>query len=501
MSLVRNNIIANLIGSGWVALISIAFIPLIIHFIGIESYGLVGFYLTLQALFAVLDMGLTATVSRELARLTLTSDKSQEMRNLVRTLEMMYWGIALLILLVVVLLAPWVSTRWLNVSVLSDEDVRFTLILMGIMIALRMPYGFYSGALLGLQHQVLLNVIKITVETLKSGGAVLILWLLSPTIISFFIWQASVSGVGLFLIAVVLWRQMPAGISPKFQFRTFKKIWHFTVGMSGISITAAILTQSDKLVLSKMLSLENFAYYALASSISMGLYVIISPIFSAVYPKFSQLVAGNDDSALTVLYHKSCQFMTVLVMPVALVICFYSETLLEIWTQDIDVSKQAGPILSLLIIGTALNGMMNIPYALQLAYGHPKLVVYMNIIAIVVLLPPLMWATSIYGAMGGAMIWVMLNVGYVVFGTIAVHRKALSSEWRGWAVYDFGLPSLCALAITMLLWFVKPTNIADAGQLGWIIVIYLLTLIATLLSAAEMRKMLLSLWKNKLNFN
>lgn len=62
MSLVRKNIIANLTGSGWVALMSFAFVPLYIHFMGIESYGLVGFYLTLQALFAVLDMGLTATV-------------------------------------------------------------------------------------------------------------------------------------------------------------------------------------------------------------------------------------------------------------------------------------------------------------------------------------------------------------------------------------------------------------------------------------------------------
>ena len=321
MSLVRRNIVANLIGSGWVALISIAFIPLYLHFMGAESYGLVGFYLTLQALFAVLDMGLTATVSRELAR----RSSSQEMRNLVRTLEVIYWAIALFIAVIVALLAPWIATHWLNASTLSDGVVRLSLVLMGLMIALRMPYGFYGGALLGLQKQVLLNIIKIVVETLKSGGVVLVLWLVSPSITSFFVWQVAVSGLGLCLIAVVLWNQMPTGSSAKFESRIFKGIWRFTAGMSGISITAAILTQSDKLMLSKILSLETFAYYVLASNVAMGLYVIISPIFSAVYPKFSQLIAKNESETLRVLYHKSSQLMTVVVMPVALVICFFSE--------------------------------------------------------------------------------------------------------------------------------------------------------------------------------
>ena len=151
MSLVRKNIIANLIGSGWVALISIAFIPLYIYFMGVESYGLVGFYMTLQALFALLDMGMTATVSRELARLSALHGKEQEMRNLVRTLEAIYWAVALLIMAVVALLSPWIATKWLNANVLSEETIQQAVVLMGIVIALRMPYGFYSGGLLGLQ--------------------------------------------------------------------------------------------------------------------------------------------------------------------------------------------------------------------------------------------------------------------------------------------------------------------------------------------------------------
>jgi O-antigen/teichoic acid export membrane protein len=499
MPLIRKNIIANLIGSAWVALISIAFIPLYLHFMGMESYGLVGFYLTLQALFSVLDMGLTATVSRELARLSSFPDKAGEMRDLVRTLEVIYWAISLLILLFVALFAPWIASEWLNVTTLSNETVQLSLILMGVMIALRMPYGFYSGVLLGLQSQVLLNSIKIIVETLKSGGAVLILWLVSPSIVSFFIWQLMASIIGLCLMAAVSWQQLPSGGRSQFQFSILRGVWRFTAGMSGIAITAMILTQSDKIMLSKMLSLEVFAYYALASSVALGLYVIISPIFSAVYPKLSQLVANNDNNALIMLYHNSCQLMTVIVMPIALVICFYSENLLQIWIQDTDISSQAAPLLSLLIIGTAMNGMMNIPYALQLAYGRPKLIVYMNITAIIVLLPPLMWAASVYGALGGALIWLILNIGYVVLGVFFIHQNALKTELLSWVIYDVGLPSLSAFVVTVTLWSFLPRGMEDGAYFIWIFVSYLLALIATLLTAANMRNLLVKQWKTNLS--
>ena len=47
---------------------SLAFVPLYIKFMGIESYGLVGIFVSLPALFGVLDMGLSTTLNRELTK-------------------------------------------------------------------------------------------------------------------------------------------------------------------------------------------------------------------------------------------------------------------------------------------------------------------------------------------------------------------------------------------------------------------------------------------------
>ena len=114
MSLVKKNLLANFMGKGWSALMGFAFVPFYIKLMGIEAYGLVGFFSTLVAVFALLDLGLTTTLNRELARYSALPDKALEMRNLVRTLEVVYWGLAGLIGLITMLLAPFIARQWLH---------------------------------------------------------------------------------------------------------------------------------------------------------------------------------------------------------------------------------------------------------------------------------------------------------------------------------------------------------------------------------------------------
>lgn len=489
MSIVKKNLIANFIGSAWSAVAAIAFIPLYIHFMGIESYGLVGFYLTLQALFAVLDLGLTATVSRELAKLSAQENSAQEMRNLVRTMEMVYWAISFLIVLSIILIAPWVGTRWLNASELSHESIQQAITLMGFLIGFRMLYGFYCGGLLGLQRHVLLNIAKIAIETLKSVGVILVLWLLSPTIIAFFLWQLGVTALSVLIMFILLWRCLPTySKRPAYQVTIFRKIWKFAAGMSLIAILAAILVQMDKVILSKMLSLQAFAYYSLASVVAMGLYLFISPVFSTIYPRFTQLVEVNNKTALVNLYHTSCQLVAVLVVPVTLVIAFFSRDLLIIWTHDEMIATSAAPILSILIIGTALNGMMNIPVALQLAHGWTRLTVYMNVVALFLFIPGLIIAVKLNGMKGAAMIWVALNAGYILFGIRIMHKRLLKKEYKYWLIEDFMFPIIGAFWVTCLFWFIKPDFENSALTMLYVLCTYLISTIGALFFARNIKK-------------
>jgi hypothetical protein len=166
---------------------------LYIRFMGIEAYGLVGFFATLQALFSLLDLGLSATMNREMARYSVQPDKAQEARDLVRTLEVGYWAMGIVIGIVVLVLSPFIAHDWVKAEKLAPAALQQAVVMMGLAIAFQWPTGFYAGGLMGLQRQVLLNVINTGVATLRGAGAILILWLLSPTIQAFFGWQVLTS--------------------------------------------------------------------------------------------------------------------------------------------------------------------------------------------------------------------------------------------------------------------------------------------------------------------
>src|SRR5438132_11502036 len=114
MNLLTRNLLANFLGKGWAAIMNLAFVPLLIRFMGIEAYGLVGFYITLLAVLSLLDLGLSFTLNREMARYSVQPDKAKQMRDTVRTLEMIYWGLAFLIGITVIGLSPFIARNWLK---------------------------------------------------------------------------------------------------------------------------------------------------------------------------------------------------------------------------------------------------------------------------------------------------------------------------------------------------------------------------------------------------
>jgi len=104
---IRVNILSNFASSAWNTALSLVFVPLYIGLMGVEAYGLVGFYAMLQGLTACLDFGLSTTINREMAKSSVGNVKPENVLNLVRTLEVVYWLLAFGVGLAVFLVAPY----------------------------------------------------------------------------------------------------------------------------------------------------------------------------------------------------------------------------------------------------------------------------------------------------------------------------------------------------------------------------------------------------------
>jgi O-antigen/teichoic acid export membrane protein len=466
----------------------LVFVPLYIRFLGIEAYGMMGIFAALLAIFGLLDMGQSATVTREMARLVVQREKAQDMHDLLRTLEIPYWAVGLLIGIIVILSSPFIAYRWVNPENLSPKTVQTAIMIMGLAVAFQWPISFYSGGLIGLQRQVLLSSINALMATFRGLGAVLILWLVSPTLEAFFLWQIAVSVVQTGLIAFSLWRSLPdAAETPRFRRDLLMDIRQFAAGMTGITLLVTILMQLDKIILSRMLSLKMFGYYTLASVVAMTLHSFVAPVFSATYPRLTNLVTLGVTEEITRLYHESAQLVSVAVLPAALVVALFSEEILLLWTRSPVTAGYTHVLVSILVMGTAINGLMNIPYALQLASGWTRLSFLANLVSVLILVPLMIVLTKWYGAVGAASVWVILNVGYILFTISIMHRRLLPTEkWR-WYSIDIALPFGVAFLVAGAFRLVLPMPVNNLALGFNIVMISAITLGATALATPVTR--------------
>jgi O-antigen/teichoic acid export membrane protein len=433
------NLLAGLANSVWTALVGLAVVPFYLKYLGIEAYGLVGFFVMTQALFQLLDMGLAPTINREVARCS-ASGNLKEAGNLLHSLALIYWGMAGVIALLMLALAPLIAEYWLQSKHLSSQTIEHALILMGLVVACRWPIGLYQGALMGAQRLTVSSSVSITMVTIGSLGAVAVLSFVSPTIEAFFIWQAGIGLVYAITMRWAAWRVIGRLKGIRFDVDKLKQIWHFSAGMSVIALSGLVFTQLDKIILSKMLGLEEFGHYMLATAVVSGLYFLIMPTYNAIYPHLSSLVITGDTKKMTDAYRLGTRMLATVLFPIAIMLALFAEDFVLIWTGNPVIASSVAPVIALLAIGTALHGVMFFQYALQLAYGMTQLPLTINALLLIVLVPMIIFFALTYGALGGAMAWVVLHVLYVMLGTWLTHRRLLKGVGKVWLFQDVGIP-------------------------------------------------------------
>src|SRR3989338_8904498 len=120
---IKKNIAANYFGQFYVAIIGILLVPVYVSYMGAEAYGLVGFYVTLQAWFMLLDMGFKPTMARKTARYVGGALSDIELQNIFRTLEGIFAVIAVLGTGLMLFATNSIATQWLKVNELSLSEV------------------------------------------------------------------------------------------------------------------------------------------------------------------------------------------------------------------------------------------------------------------------------------------------------------------------------------------------------------------------------------------
>ena len=486
---VLQDVIANFVGKGLSVLLSFLFAPFLIKILGIEAYGLVGFFMTLQAILLLLDFGFSVTLNRQLS-LETEEIIVPDTALLVRHIERLFFFFALIVVIAMTASTPWLSSEWITPKSLSANEVALSIGFMGIAVAMQLPYLLYAAGLNGMHLQVSSNVILAVISISRYGGAFVLLSIF-PHVEAFFAWLAF-SGFGQTAWArSVFFRALRARSAPRIGGNRpkLKKHIGFAAGVGVTAILGTVLTQLDKLVLSKMLPLGEYGYYSLAWTLSAMLFVMATPIATALFPRLAASIVTKE-VAPSEIYHDGNQLIAISVIPAAVMLLVFSTPILNLWLRDAAVTQSVDGLLILLTFGTLLNTMAYMPHAIQLAYGIARFGLYANLFMVALAVPSLYFGILHLGAVGAAWVWVGLNTLYVLVGVPLMHRWILKGELYKWFFGDVLKPFLLSFGVAFVCSLVLRFGHTPWKNFGLLILAYVATFLTCLYSAPRAKRYL-----------
>jgi len=445
--MIRRNIIANAVGGTTTLLLNLLVTPFLIRILGAEAYGLLGLIASLQILFAVLDLGLSTTIVKEIA--SDTSPGRADTHGLVGTLAVVYWGIALTLGAALFLSADWIVIHWLHLRDLRPEDAKLGIRILALSVALRWPVAFYGGVITGAQEMVRFNLVKVASTFVRLGAGLAVL-LATRDLRTYLWWMALSAMFELAAYAIVSARLHPALRTwPTFELRALRDVWQFSLSMNLIAILSIVFTQSDRIIISRLRPLSELGYYSLAVSVVMSVSVIQGFITSAVLPAFASDYGAGLSARMRERYAKATQALLYVITLPTCIFIFFGYEVLQVWTTT-DAANHAAVVLQLFSLGFLFNASVSIAYTLAVATGHTRLPLRVNVVALVLYVPGLVLATWRWGIVGSAAAWVFLNAYFLLTLLPLVETRILKSSPAQWAMVNF-LPFVFRGGVTFML--------------------------------------------------
>ena len=472
MTALRNNILASYASQIYVALLSILILPVYIELLGSEAYGLVGFFTMLQAWFALLDLGLSPTISREMARYRGGKLSAEDFLRLYRALLLIFLSLGILGGGGVWYFSFELATSWLNPENLNKIDVIFVIQIIAFCVAFRWMAGLFRGILIGAERLTNLSLINATIATLRFLGVIVTMYIWGADIVVFFWHQLAVAVLEILIIFMLSRVELPAAVNLNgpigWSFRPIKSVLKFSLGIALTATIWVMVTQVDKLILSGILSLEDYGYFSLCVIFAAGILTLSTPVSAAIMPKMANLFARSEVSKMTDVYRNCTQLVSVIAGTAAVFIAIYSEEILYVWTGDINVAENYSLVLTLYSAGYGILAVSAFPYYLQYAMGNLKYHVIGNVGTILVFIPSIVIASTSYGAVGAGWVWLTVHSIYFLFWVGYIHRKILPGFHIGWLFNDV-LRIYCPMSFAGILLSVTVSGIESR----WALLFYL----------------------------
>jgi O-antigen/teichoic acid export membrane protein len=448
----------NLIGLGAPLLVALVSIPVLVHVLGPERFGLLTLIWAVTSYFGLFDLGLGRALTQQLA-IALDQRLDEQIGPLSATALALMGALGVAGGLLMMVLAPWGVDQ---IKALPDrqEAINATLV-MGLAIPFIVLTAGLRGMLEACHAFEVLNYIRLPMGIWTFGGPWLVLVLHGPDLLLI----TAVLALGRVLACVVhawfAWRALP-------QLRgrlALQVAWFRRLAVSGgwltlSNVVSPFMGYVDRLVIGASLSAAAVAFYATPQEIVTKLWIVPGAVTAVLFPAFAAQVAKQDGSAW-VLFDRAVAALFLVLLPITVALCLFAHPLLGWWIGP-DFALQSGPILQVFAIGILINCLAHVPLTWLHGAGNFRAPALLHCLELPLFVLALWLLSARMGLMGAALAWLLRMVfdSATMFALCLMQRGAWIGrrQWRGIAA----AASLTALAFAGL------ALSSTAGRAAWL---------------------------------
>ena len=429
------------------------FVPLYIEILGETSYGLVSFFATLQTAFNILGLGLANTLRREMAVGEKTVENNIKKYKLLRSIEIIYVVIAILICLICILFSGQIATEWLIIDTLDSVLVARVISLMGISIAIQLIANLHLGVLFGLDYQVIANSACIVWSAVKSIGSLLLIRYIKPDLLMFYGWHILSDALYLLFLRYhgihKLNLQKKERIWKLKDIKQIKRVWKYASGILFISFIALVNKQLDKVVISNNLPLAELGAYNVAITLGSLTTFIPLALYVSVFPLFTQYATTGEMEKLKRLFSDINKPVNIILSCMIAYIAAFSDNLIMVWTGSSEYVRILGVTGALAVVAVGLVEYQELPYALALAHGQTKYNALVGGIFIPITFVATYYGITNYGLIGAGCVYMGSMLIQTLLYTYIVYKKYVYKHPLLHVATEIVIPLVCAMLVAV----------------------------------------------------
>jgi O-antigen/teichoic acid export membrane protein len=357
----NKNIITGIFANMSNVLVNLILVPIYLTYFGPGAYGIVSLIGLIMSFFVIFDAGTGIATINEVSKQRIKSNSKLGLKNLVRSLEVSYLFFSLISFLLIYFFSNSLAIEWFKSDLISSFDRTRYIKLIGVIIMLKWPLGFYNNVLSGLNKINTSNYIKLFFALLYLLVSLLAIVIFHFTFTDYLFAIILLQLVNLVSVFIIVW--FYCGLEPsgaKFKLTELKSIWKFALSASIFSILGVFFTLVDKIFVSKNFSLEFYGYYTILSTIGFASTQVLYPITNSYFVLHAEFFQRKKHIYSFVKFRIAVKYILFFLLSFYSFLTVFQDEIFYLWTKNRELVNSIQSIGFYFFVGLFFYGMHNI---------------------------------------------------------------------------------------------------------------------------------------------